>query len=160
MKRFMMAIPCLALLSGLAFAQSSSQPRGWGYLFVAPGGTSGSGATTTLQAGAGGEGLFYKGLGAGAELGHLTPTGSFAVGFGIFSANASYHFGGKGKLVPFITGGYSLAFRGGTNSGGNFGGGIHYWFNHHAALRAEFRDHVFSNGFPHFYGFRIGVALH
>ena len=66
-----------------------AQLRGQGYVFVAPGGTSPE-TRATVHFGAGGEALVHKGLGVGAELGYLAPTDGD--GFGLFSANASYHF--------------------------------------------------------------------
>ena len=114
---------------------------------VEPAGNSGGNSTASFQVGAGGEGLVYKGLGLGAQIGYLAPFRAGGDGFGIFSADGSYHFQhSKLKLVPFVIGGYSVAFRSGTSSsGGNFGGGVQYWMKDHLGLRFEFRDHVFSS---------------
>lgn len=148
---FLVAIPVLV----------SAQSKGQGYFFVAPGGISGSGRTvSSLHFGGGGEGLLYKGLGVGGEIGYLGLARSLGDGFGVFSANGSYHFRTRSdrKLAPFVTAGYSLAFRSGTANMFNFGGGVHYWFCEKVGLRLEFRDHVWSRE-AHFWGLRIGVAF-
>jgi hypothetical protein len=144
-------------------AQSEKEHRGQGYVFVAPGAISSSGTTATLHFGVGGEGLVHKGLGIGGEIGYLGPARGLQEGVGLFSANGSYHFknaSASGKLVPFVTGGYSLIFREGKANGVNFGGGVNYWFREAVGLRLEFRDQVFTLGeTTHYYGFRIGLAF-
>jgi len=81
-------------------------------------------------------------------------------GFGLLSANLSYHFNQSRRLVPFVTGGATLGFRSGaTAGGGNFGGGVHYWFSERAALRLEFRDHIISSDTSQIVGFRVGLAF-
>jgi outer membrane protein with beta-barrel domain len=160
-RRIVTAVTLLALMQAVAVAQSPSDKRAWGYVFGGAGGNSGGNSTASFQVGAGGEGLVYKGLGLGAEIGYLAPFRAGGDGFGIFSADGSYHFQhSKSKLVPFVTGGYSVAFRSGTSSsGGNFGGGVQYWMKDHLGLRFEFRDHVFSSDSPHFYQFRVGLSF-
>jgi hypothetical protein len=160
MMRVVIAFFALALVPASALAQKRDMPRGWGYGFGAIGSSSGDFGHTTVHVGAGGEGLFYKGLGAGAEIGYLAPTRSLGDGFGVASVNVAYHFVKPGrKLVPFVTGGYSLLFRNGSSSGGNIGGGVQYWMKDRVALRFEFRDHIISSDSPHFYGFRVGLAF-
>ena len=91
---------------------------------------------------------------------NLAPFRASGDGIGVFSANGAYHFQRpKSKLVPFVTGGYSLAFRSFTSSGGNFGGGVQYWMKDHLGLRFEVRDHVFSSDSPHFFQFRVGLSF-
>ncbi len=145
-------------------SQSNKEYRAHGYVFVAPGViASPGGATGTLHFGGGGEGLVYKGLGVGAEIGGLAPYRAFDSGIGIFSVDASYHFlkaSKSGKVVPFVNGGYTLFFRSGTASGVNFGGGVNYWFKERIGLRFEVRDHVapeYSD--VHYVGFRFGLAF-
>jgi len=161
MPRLIIALALVALLASHVCAQVL-YPKGSGYVFIAPGAISGEGATTaTLHFGGGGDVLVYHGLAPGAEVGYLAPVHSLGDGFGIFSANLSYYFDRRQRrLVPFVAGGYSLAFRSGTASGGNFGGGVEYWLGDHAGVRFEFRDHLFSSDSPHFYGFRLGFAFH
>ena len=157
MRRIILGFMFLILIQGAALAQG----RGWGYAVGGVGGIAGNGApsTATFSVAGGGEGLIYKGFGFGAEVGYLAPFEAGGDGFGIFSVNPAYHFSSKSKVVPFITGGYSLAFRSGHSSGGNFGGGVQYWMKDHLGLRFEFRDHIFSSDSPHFYGFRVGIAF-
>jgi len=74
----------------LAQSDSSQERRGWGYGFFAVGSPSVE-ATPILHIGAGGEGLVYKGLGVGADLGYLAPAQAFREGIGLLSVNGSYH---------------------------------------------------------------------
>jgi len=149
----------LILLAFACVAVSAAQSSN-GYVFVAPGGVTCCGSTTTtLHIGGGGEGIIGKGFGVGAEIGALGPTQYLAESIGAFSANGYYHFihAKDRKLDPFVTGGYTLLFRGGTANAGNFGGGVNYWFSRHFGIRAEFRDHVYSS--DHYWGFRFGVTF-
>lgn len=157
MKKLISAIFILAMIPALAEAQGNDR-RAWGYLFGGAGGVSES-STAFLHIGGGGEGLVYKGLGLGAEVGYFTPFSRFSDGVGILSVDVSHHFNRKEKLVPFVTGGYSLGFRSGSSSGGNFGGGVQYWASDRVGLRFEFRDHIFSSDSPHFYSFRAGISF-
>ena len=161
MRRLITLVSFLVLVAGAAPAQTASEPRAWGYGFGAIGGTSG-GSIATLHVGGGGEGLVYKGLGLGAEVGYLFPFENLGDGIGILSTDVSYHFvkpRANRKLVPFVTGGFSLAFRSGASGGGNFGGGVQYWLRPRLGLRFEFRDQVFSSDFAHLYGFRVGLSF-
>ncbi len=133
----------LLLVSTAAAAQvPKRKSAGQGYVFV------GTGAANTeeglLHFGGGGELNLYKGFGMGVELGYLSPMQSLGDGIGVFSLNAQYTFNqdSANRVKPFLTGGYSLAFRSGTMSALNFGGGVHYWFSDRIGLRLEFRDHV------------------
>jgi len=134
-----------------------AQSRGLGYVFTAPGAVD-KGSGSTLHFGGGGEARIYKGLGAGAEIGFLGPARDMGEGFGVFSANGSYHFRRDQKLVPFVTGGYTLFFRNGSANLGNFGGGVHYWFREGLGVRVEFRDHV-QAGPTNFWEFRFGLSF-
>lgn len=58
------------LFLAVAHAQRDKPYSGHGYLFFAPGVTS-PGSHGYLHYGGGGEGVFFKGLGAGAEIGYL-----------------------------------------------------------------------------------------
>ncbi len=135
---------------------------GYGYIFAAPGGAS-SGGGGTLHIGGGGEGVSKNGAGIGEELAYLTPFESIGDGLGTFSVNGSYHFlksSKSGKLVPFVTGGYTGFFRGGYANGVNVGGGVNYWFKQRIGLRIEFRDNVLiENGSAHFLNVRVGLTF-
>jgi len=160
MRKILVAIVLVISVQVVVCAQTSGERKGWGYVVGGVGGASGSGSTAFFQVAGGGEGLVYKGLGLGAEIGYLAPFRDGGDGLGIASPDISYHFSRESKLVPFVTGGYSLAFRSGVNSsGGNFGGGVQYWMKDRVALRVEFRDHVFSSDSPHLFQFRVGLAF-
>src|SRR5215813_10835002 len=149
----------LTLLQAATFAQSTSDRKGWGYAFGGAGASGPDISRSYFQFGGGGEALVNKGMGVGAEISYLAPFGSGGDGIGLFSGNTSYHFSRSSKLVPFVTGGYSAAFRSGASHGGNFGGGVHYWMNEHLGLRFEVRDHIFSSDSPHLFQFRVGLSF-
>ncbi len=168
MRRLTVALWVLALTPALAFAQNEERRRDQYYVFVAPGGANNFtfGSTTgTLHFGVGGEGFVYKGLAIGAEAGFLAPMKSFSSGFGLLDVDGSYHFSSSyktKKVVPFITGGYSLSFGSGVANGLNFGGGVNWWMRDRLALRLEARDHIFpvSGGTtPQAWEFRIGFSF-
>ena len=141
-----------------AWAQSSA-----GYVFFAPGGATAYGHTSgTIQAGIGGEGILGKGIGVGADIGAWAPSQSLSGAIGVFSPNVSYHFihDKRRKIDPYVTGGYTLFFRTGTENLFNFGVGTNYWFARRVGLRVEFRDQVYTQtGTAHFWGVRLGVAF-
>jgi hypothetical protein len=144
------------LLAAVASAQSH------GYVFAAPGGTSTSGHTeATLQIGAGGEAVFGKGIGLGAEIGYVAPAGAgFSNGLGAGSVNGYYHFRhGRSRLDPFVTGGYTVLFRSGSENLFNVGGGVNWWFLSHLGLKLEFRDQIYARSGEslHFWGIRFGL---
>jgi hypothetical protein len=151
----------LSVASNL-FAETGDA-SGHGYVFAAPGRITGE-SMLTLHFGGGAETPTTRGFGVGVELGYLAPVNYLADGFGVFSANGSYHFGNtamSSKAIPFLTLGYSLGFRSGTVNGFNVGGGINYWFTNSIGVVLEFRDHAFdvsrrSAHFDHFYEFRFG----
>ncbi len=151
----------LALSLPLAAAAQGNEPRAQGYAFVAPGGFTEGGSA--LHFGVGGEGLVYKGLGIGGEIGYLGLTRDLGAGFGVLSPDISYHFlnaSKSGKVVPFVTGGYSLLFRSGAGHAFNVGGGVNYWFKERVGLRFEVRHHTPVNtDLTPFYGVRIGLAF-
>src|SRR2546426_11781921 len=97
----------LAVLLPFAAAAQNKERHGQGYVFVAP-------TTTTeggfgLHFGVGGEGLVYKGLGVGGEIGYLGAAQALSEGAGVLSPNVSYHFtkaSKSGKFAPFVTSGY------------------------------------------------------
>jgi hypothetical protein len=158
MKKLIVSLFLFVLLPSVALAQSNDK-RGWGYLFGGVGGAS-NGEGAFAHVGGGGEGLLYKGFGMGAEVGYVAPISeNFGDGVGLLSVNPAYHFNRSQKAQPFVTGGFSLAFRNGASGGGNVGGGVQYWFKEKAALRVEFRTHVFSSDSPYFHSFRVGLSF-
>jgi len=165
MKRLISILFVLALMPALGLAQASDYTKGYGYAYFAPGASSPSYPSSEAYAhlGVGGEGFFTRNLGAGVELGYLTPMRSWSDGVGTLSPNLVVRFRAKDKnhkLEPFVTGGYTLFFRSGTASGVNFGGGVNYWFNNNVGLRLEVRDNVWTQySTIHFVDFRVGVTF-
>jgi len=139
---FLLALIPMAALA----ADSEEEPfRGQGHVFYGPGQVPGGGGTLQ-QLGLGGDGFLYKGLAVGAEVGYQFPSEGFTYGYGLLSVNGSYHLNHNrhAKISPFITGGYSLAFRSGHANLANFGGGVTWWMAKHAGLRLEVRDYVWT----------------
>ena len=159
MRKLIAAIVFLAGIQGLAFGQTTDTPKGFGYVFGGVGGNGNSNSDVLVTFGGGGEGLVYKGLGIGGEVGYLSTGRSLDNGIGLGSANISYHFNRSAKLQPFVTGGGSLAFRGFSAGGGNVGGGVQYWMNRHLGLRFEGRSYIFSSDSPHTLVFRVGLSF-
>jgi hypothetical protein len=137
----------LALLCFLALPMTEAQEKpkreaGQGYAFAGFGALNSD--SSLLHFGGGAEANLFKGIGFGVEVGYLSPLQNLGNGIGILSIDGQYTFGTghAGKLRPFLTGGYTLAFRSGHANAVNFGGGVHYWFSRRVGLRMEFRDHV------------------
>jgi hypothetical protein len=146
----------------LTFAAAAAAQSTSGYIFVAPGGATGSARTqATLQAGGGGELALPKHFGAGAELGALSPIGSWGEAtLGVFSLSGYYHFLGNNRIDPFVDAGYTLFFRDGHVNLFHFGGGANFWATRHLGARVELRDQVdTSYGTIHYWGFRLGIAI-
>ena len=141
------------LLSAAALGQSSN-----GYLV---GGIGTRDEKLTSQAALGGELVFYKGVGAGAEIGAIMGHNSF----GIISFNGYYHIpvsDPPARVDPFVTVGYTAGVSVSTDNLYNVGAGFHYWFYRRVGLRFELRDIVVPGARPssHFWGFRLGFAIH
>jgi hypothetical protein len=151
----------LVVLLPLAAAAQSKDHHGQGYFFVAPTTTTAGGFG--LHIGGGGEGLVYKGLGVGGEIGYIGAARELNRGIGVLSPNVSYNFTNasrSGKFAPFVTGGYTLLVGSDALHAVNVGGGVNWWFKDHLGLRLEFRDHVATQfGSTHIFGFRIGLAF-
>jgi hypothetical protein len=146
------------LCHGASAQQRGREVQSLGYVFFAPGWMSFYGQNEMLlHFGAGGEGTFYKGFGVGAEVGYVVPITTSGGGFGMVSVNGHHKFRGAGlsrKVVPFVSGGYSLGFTGDHARGGaNFAGGMDFWFKgvprtlriygaNKAGLRTEFRGYI------------------
>ena len=140
-----------------------TEPKtGYGYLIVTPGAVIGDGgASGTLTLGGGGEGLIKGGLGISADLGYMFPLqGGFGSGIGLFSPGVVYQFRTARRTVPFVTGGYSLAFRNGVYNMIHFGGGFNHWFSNRWGIRVEGRDHIDPRE-PEYnlLQFRVGLLL-
>jgi len=137
MKRFNL----LLMIPALAFTQNAH--AGQGYAFVAPHAT-GDEFGNILSLGAGAEGFLYRGLAAGGDIAYVFPRGYANEGIGLLTLNPSYHFVNaerSNRFVPFVTGGYALAFRAGAANLFNFGGGATYWFFRRFGARFEVRNY-------------------
>lgn len=146
-----------------AAALPAQVPKGQGYVYQAVGTTSYNRWAAALGAtGGGGEGVFWRGLGAGADIGAFYPYRDFGSVIGVASVSATYHFK-AGRMDtqwdPFVVAGYSLFFRSGSLHGAHWGGGVTYWFSRHVGARFEFRDQrsvPVGIGFP---TVRFGVSF-
>jgi len=167
MKNLIALFCALLVVPVIGYGQDQAKKqevRGQGYVFAAPGAfvCKGCNSSGNIHFGGGGEVNLYKGIGFGAELGYLGSYQRFESGLGVFSLNGLYSFSSdrRAKVVPFITGGYSMLFRRGWVNGVNFGGGIHYWFSDKVGLRAEFRDHIHPDyKDAHLIQGRIGITF-
>lgn len=118
----------------------------------------GSRLLSLAAVGGGGEFVSRSGFGGGGEVGYWAPWRRFDGGLGIANLNGSYYFGSRGKIVPFVTGGYSLLFRSATSNGFNFGGGVNWWFSDGLGLKVDFRDDVRPGSVDlHYWAFRAGL---
>ncbi|MGE5644332.1 MAG: hypothetical protein ACM336_00935 [Acidobacteriota bacterium] len=153
----------LSLLLALTTATSAFAQRSMGYWFAAPGALTAGGRTPfTLHLGGGGEFAIGKGISGGIEGGAIGLVHHYKDTVqGTASANAYYHFfhSSDARLDPFVTGGYSIFFRRGTQSLGNFGGGLNYWIWKTVAVRVEVRDHVMGTPRAHYWGIRLGMSF-
>jgi hypothetical protein len=163
MKKIMVLLIVLTPARSYAQAPSVKERTSYGYAFTGLT-TSSNGGDSGLNAGIGGEGIINKGFGVGGEIGYFRNV-SFGNndGLGLLSVNTSYHFLNVSKsrrLVPFATGGFSVFFRGGAVVGGNFGGGITYWFKDRLGMRFEVRDQIPAySGIGHFPSFRVALTF-
>jgi len=157
MRKFTFILAGLVIGLPLAAQEEESRFQGYGYF-----GVMGSNGTTfgkLLNPGLGAEVFAYKGLAASADIGYVGYYNNFrADGLGLFSPNVSYHFLRSRRVVPFITGGYTLAFRSGTANLANYGGGLTYWFSRRVGLRVEGRDHRDTDGY-HLSALRVGMSF-
>lgn len=145
----------LVLLSLAAFA-SVAQPRAQGHAFFGIDDI-GDSRESHYSVGAGADVFVYKGLA-------VSPGAAYVYGNGVNAAllnlNGSYHFlRGKGKLQPFVSGGYGAAttFTEGINMI-NYGGGANYWFHRRFGVRGEILN--FQAGSDRILtSFRFGVSF-
>ena len=147
---------------GIALAlplAAEENPRAQGYVYYGLTGADGTTMGKWINPGLGAELFLFKGLAGSADVGYVGYYNNFKdEGFGLFSPNVSYHFFNSTKFVPFVTAGYSMAFRNGTLNMGNYGGGVTYWFSRRFGVRVEGRDHRATDGY-HISGIRFGVSF-
>jgi hypothetical protein len=153
-------IAILLLLSAPGTFAEEKNDSGRGYIFFAPGAVVDSGNRLTMfHFGGGGEGILYRGIGVGAELGYVAPWREPSAGVGLLSLNGLYQFRSNNKVAPFITAGYSAAFSNGYINMFNIGGGVHWWIAHRIGLRMEFRDHIHHQSNLQYLEGRIGLSF-
>jgi hypothetical protein len=103
--------------------------------------------------------FLYKGLAANVDAGYAGYYNNFrSDGIGLLSTDLSYHFKNSTRIEPFVTAGYTLAFRDTTANLGNYGGGVICWFAKHAGVRVEARDHRDASG-NFFTAVRFGISF-
>ena len=153
----MKAVLALALLVYSASAQSPSS----GFVYYSPTMVNSFGRNSWGNSVGGGyDGVFWKGLGIGGDLGWFWPGSRLNSGIGLGSLNGGYHLAPRGKVDPFVTAGYGFLFRSGWSNMGNFGGGVNWWFRDTTAVRLEVRDHSdFRSRSDHIVSFRIGLGF-
>ena len=131
------------LVFGLILSATAAGQTGAGHVFLSLDRPSRADLADLMTVGAGGEWLLYKGIGVGGDLGYQFSRRAAGNGVGLASLNGSYHFMDPdrlGRLVPFVTAGYAIAFRSGHLNMFNYGGGAKYWFHRRIGFRAELRD--------------------
>jgi hypothetical protein len=100
-------------------------------------------------------------FGLSFEGGYVGPANG-SKGSGIFSLNYINYMplkGSSNKVVPFVTGGYSLLA--GTGNGVDFGGGVDFVVRRTHALRIEARDYYTITGQrQHNAALRVGYVIY
>ncbi len=144
MKRFLMILSLAATLAASALAQPSDAYNAVGTIGFGFGGRADHGADFgKLMSFAGaGEGYVWKGLALGGDGQLVWPRDDSESYFGLLSIGPSYHFDNREnprRVVPFVTGGYGLAFREGSLSLYQMGGGVTWWPKARVGLRFEYR---------------------
>ncbi len=133
------ALPAVAL--ALWTGSVNAQDRETAYAFGGIGGT--LDGEPFFHLGGGGEYEIAGGFAGGIELGYAAPFDGTDRGVGVLSINARQRFRDRQRaIVPFASGGYTLLFRNGTESGGNLGGGIDWHAWGRGGIRFEFRAHL------------------
>ena len=131
--------------------------RSQGFVYVAPMFYRDGGILTRPLIGGGGDVAVWKRVTLSGDVGWVA---SAQEGFGLASVNAAYHLPGSfrdGKLVPFVSGGYSVGFRSSALSLGNVGGGFNYWFRERTAFRFEGR--LYTRPSYSVFALRLGVSF-
>lgn len=149
----------IGAILALPLAAQEVQQRVQGYTYMGLMGSNEINFGQMLNPGIGADVFVYKGLAANVDVGYTGYYNNFAnEGFGIFSPNVSYHFRKSARFDPFVTAGYSMAFRSWTYNMGNYGGGFTCWFAKHAGFRFEARDH--RDGSENFFtALRFGISF-
>lgn len=131
-----------------------------GYVYEAVGARSGKGLNDfNATIGGGAEMAITKELGVAGDLGYsfLNRKDDFA----IFSPGIFYRFQPKRKVVPFLDGGYAVAFRDNSINLVYFGGGVNYWANKDFGLKVAVRNNTSADDPAKFnlIQFKIGLIF-
>jgi hypothetical protein len=155
-------IAALALI-GASLPSTCLAQQSNGYVFIGPTFTSSNPYTkyqsTFVHVGGGGETDLGRWFGFGVEAAAILASDNQA---GLGSLGPYLHFlTSESRVDPFVTGGYTMLIRGGGV--GNLwyaGGGVNYWLTDRIGLRAEFRDHVWTErNSLQLIDFRFGVVF-
>lgn len=150
----------MIVMAGLWAPLSAETPNryyGSGYASVGVG--SCAHRVTNVSFGAGGDAFLFRGLTAGAEIGHYQFVERGSDGFGIAGFNAGYHWNrrGAGRTEPFVSAGPAIVFGNASSPGASFGGGVNYWFSRRLGLRLEGRLYGFAG--DAIAKFRVGISF-
>jgi hypothetical protein len=161
MKHLIQCLLSMALLGSSSALLSQQQYSGQGYAVFGVGSGVGN-FGDLLNAGGGGEVFVWRGLTAGGDIAYMWPRVEPSEGIGLLSVGPAWHFVNRAhpsRVIPFVNGGYGLAFREGAANLWYWGGGVNWWFASHAGLRVEFRHYgQQSYGFDN--AIRVGIAFH
>jgi len=152
------------ILAGAVASASGQTYNGHGYGFFGMDAPNGGSLLNLMSTGGGAEVFVYKGLAVGGDLAFMFPREYPSDWVGLFSVNPAFHFVNRqrpGRVVPFVTGGYTLGFRNGTANLMNWGGGITGWMTQHVGLRTEARIYEYIGTRPQHYsaGVRLGLQF-
>lgn len=145
MKQFFAIAGLMAVLAAGAFAQSGREAYnavgtiGFGFGGRADRATDFGKLMSFVG---GGEGYVWKGLALGGDGQFVWQRDNSDTNFGLLAIGPSYHFDDREnprKIVPFVTGGYGLAFRDDALSLYQLGGGVTWWPKARVGLRFEYR---------------------
>lgn len=164
MKRILMILSMALALAMGALAQSNDAYNAVGTLGFGFGGRSdlGTGFGKLMSFAGAGEGYVWKGLALGGDGQLVWNRDHSDTYFGLLSLGPSYHFDDRTnprQLVPFVTGGYGLAFREGGRSLYQLGGGVTWWPKSRVGLRFEYRYFDNSRGQFQMNQLRFSVAF-
>ncbi len=164
MQRLLLIFWAAALLCAGALAQPSDAYNAVGTIGFGFGGRSDRATDFgKLMSFAGaGEGYVWKGLALGGDGQLVWNRDDSESYFGLLSLGPSYHFDDRTnprRFVPFVTGGYGLAFRDSTVSLYQLGGGVTWWPKARVGLRFEYRYFDNSRGEFQMNQLRFSVAF-
>ncbi len=144
MKQILMILSMTLALTAGAIAQSNDAYNAVGALGFGFGGRSdwNTGFGKLMSFAGAGEGYVWKGLALGGDGQLVWNRDQSDSYFGLLSLGPSYHFDDREnprRVVPFVTGGYGLAFREGGISLYQMGAGVTWWPKDRVGLRFEYR---------------------